>query len=83
MNNTKTTKNNFSKVISAFAKDNLKTIIISLLIIFLIFIIYQGYSYYEKNKLNKLSISYFENKDAEDELLKIYSLFIFWSLIYF
>ena len=71
MNNTNITKNNFLKVISNFAKDNLKTIIISLLIIFLIFLIYQGYSFYEKNKLNKLSISYFENKDIEDELTQI------------
>lgn len=74
MNNTNITKNNFLKVISTFAKDNLKTIIISLLIIFLIFLIYQGYSYYEKNKLNKLSISYFENKDIEDELTQISEL---------
>ena len=74
MNNTNITKNNFLKVISNFAKDNLKTIIISLLIIFLIFLIYQGYSYYEKNKLNKLSISYFENKDIEDELTQISEL---------
>ena len=74
MNNTNVTKNNFLKVISNFAKDNLKTIIISLLIIFLIFLIYQGYSFYEKNKLNKLSISYFENKDIEDELTQISEL---------
>ena len=74
MNNTNITKNNFLKVISTFAKDNLKTIIISLLIIFLIFLIYQGYSFYEKNKLNKLSISYFENKDIEDELTQISEL---------
>ena len=74
MNNTNITKNNFLKVISNFAKDNLKTIIISLLIIFLIFLIYQGYSYYEKNKLNKLSISYFQNKDIEDELTQISEL---------
>jgi len=74
MDNTNITKNNFLKVISNFAKDNLKTIIISLLIIFLIFVIYQGYSYYEKNKLNKLSISYFENKDIEDELTQISEL---------
>ena len=74
MNNTNITKNNFLKVISTFAKDNLKTIIISLLIIFLIFLIYQGYSFYEKNKLNKLSISYFENKDIEDELMQISEL---------
>ena len=74
MNNTNITKNNFLKVISNFAKDNLKTIIISLLIIFLIFLIYQGYSFYEKNKLNKLSISYFENKDVEDEFTQISEL---------
>ena len=74
MNNTNITKNNFLKVISNFAKDNLKTIIISLLTIFLIFLIYQGYSFYEKNKLNKLSISYFENKDIEDELTQISEL---------
>ena len=74
MNNSNITKNNSLKVISTFAKDNLKTIIISLLIIFLIFLIYQGYSYYEKNKLNKLSISYFENKDIEDELTQISEL---------
>ena len=74
MNNINITKNNFLKVISTFAKGNLKTIIISLLIIFLIFLIYQGYSFYEKNKLNKLSISYFENKDIEDELTQISGL---------
>ena len=74
MNNTNITKNNFLKVISSFAKENLKTIIISLLIIFLIFLTYQGLSYYEKNKLNKLSISYFKNKDIEDELTQISEL---------
>ena len=74
MNNTNITKNNFLKVISTFAKDNLKTIIISLFLIFLIFLIYQGYSFYENNKLNKLSISYFENKDIEDELTQISEL---------
>ena len=74
MNNTNITKNNFLKVISTFVKDNLKTMIISLLMIFLIFLIYQGYSYYEKNQLNKLSISYFENKDIEDELTQISEL---------
>ena len=74
MNNTNIIKNNYLKVISNFVKDNLKTIIISLLIIFLIFLIYQGYSFYEKNKLNKLSISYFENKDIEDELTQISEL---------
>jgi len=74
MNNTNITKNNFLKVISNFAINNLKTIIISLLIIFLIFLIYQGYSFYEKNKLNKLSILYFENKDIEDELIQISEL---------
>ena len=74
MNNTSITKYNFLKVISTFAKDNLKTIIVSLLIIFLIFLTYQGYSYYGKNKLNKLSISYFENKDVEDELIQISEL---------
>ena len=74
MNNANITKNNILKVISTFAKDNLKTVIISLLIIFLIFLTYLGYSYYEKNKLNKLSISYFENKDIEDELIQISNL---------
>ena len=74
MNNSNLTKNNFLKVISTFAKDNLKTIIISLFLIFLIFLIYQGYSFYENNKLNKLSISYFENKDIEDELTQISEL---------
>ena len=74
MNNTNITKNNFLKEISNFAKDNLKIIIISLLIIFLIFLIYQGYSFYEKNKLNKLSILYFENKGIEDELIQISEL---------
>ena len=74
MNNSNQTKNNIVKVVSTFAKDNIKTIIISLLIIFLIFITYQGYSYYQKNTLNKLSISYFENKDIEDELVQISEL---------
>ena len=74
MNNTNINKNNFLKVISTHAKDNFKTIIISLLIIFLVFLTYQGYSYLEKNKLNKLSISYFENKDIEDELTQISKL---------
>ena len=74
MNSTNQPKENFLNVASTFAKDNLKTIIISLLIIFLFFLTYQGYSYYGNKKLNKLSISYFENKDIDDELVQISEL---------
>jgi len=71
MNKNNLTKNNFLKVASTFTRNNLKTLIISLAFIFLIFISYQVYSYYNINKLNKLSISYFKNKESEDELLTL------------
>ena len=69
MNNNKT-KNNIFKTTSSFVRDNLKILIISFITIFLIFLIFQGYSYYHINKINKLSISYFGNKEINDELTK-------------
>ena len=71
MNKNNQTKNNFLKVASTFTRNNLKTLIISLAFIFLIFISYQVYSYYNINKLNKLSISYFKNKEIDDELITL------------
>ena len=71
MNKNNLTKNNFLKVASTFTRNNLKTLIISLAFIFLIFISYQVYSYYNINKLNKLSISYFKNKEIDDELITL------------
>ena len=74
MNQNNQSKNNFLKVASNFTKDNLKTLIVSLAVVFLIFVIYQGYSYYNINKLNKLSVSYFKNKEINDELIKLSEL---------
>ena len=59
------------RVVSTLLKKNLRNIIISLAVIFLIFLSYQGYSYYNINKLNKLSISYFENKEIDDEIIQL------------
>ena len=74
MNQNNQSKNNFLKAASAFIKDNLKTLIISLAAVFLIFISYQGYLHYNINKLNKLSISYFKNKEFNDETITLSEL---------
>ena len=71
MNKNNQTKNNFINVVSTFTKDNIKTIIISITVIFFIFLSYQGYSYYNINKLNNISISYFKNKEIDDELIML------------
>ena len=70
MNNKSQIKNNFFQSIAALIKDNLKNLIILFAIIFLLFLTFQGYSFYKTNKINKLSISYFANKNLEDELTK-------------
>ena len=71
MNKNNQTKNNFINVVSTFTKDNIKTIIISITVIFFMFLSYQGYLYYNVNKLNNLSISYFKNKEIDDELISL------------
>ena len=71
MNKNNQTKNNFLNAVNTFIKDNIKTIIISITLIFFIFLSYQGYSYYNINKLNNISISYFKNKEIDDELIML------------
>ena len=71
MNKNNQKKNNFINVVSTFTKDNIKTIIISITVIFFMFLSYQGYLYYNVNKLNNLSISYFKNKEIDDELISL------------
>ena len=71
MNKKNQTKNNFINLVTTFTKDNIKTIIISITVIFFIFLSYQGYSYYNINKLNNISISYFKNKEIDDELITL------------
>ncbi len=63
-------KNTFFKSFSTFLKNNLKNLIILFSIIFLLFLIYQGYLFYNINKINNLSISYFTNKNIDDEITK-------------
>jgi len=70
MNNKSQIKNNFFQSIAALIKDNLKNLIILFAIIFLLFLTFQGYSFYNINKINNLSISYFANKNLDDELTK-------------
>ena len=70
MNNKNKIKNTFFQSIVALIKDNLKNLIILFAIIFFLFLTFQGYSFYKTNKINKLSISYFANKNLEDELTK-------------
>ncbi len=71
MNNNNQTKKNSLREFATFAKSNIRVFIILFLLIFLSFIIYQGYSYYNINKVNNLSISYFKNKDLDDQLIKL------------
>ena len=71
MNKNNQTKSNYMNVVTTFIKDNIKTIIISITVIFFIFLSYQGYSYYNINKLNNISISYFKNKEIDDELIAL------------
>ena len=71
MNKNNQTKSNFINLVTTFTKDNIKTIIISITVIFFIFLSYQGYSYYNINKLNNISISYFKNKEIDDELITL------------
>ena len=71
MNKNNQTKGNYINVVTTFTKDNIKTIIISITVIFFIFLSYQGYSYYNINKLNNISISYFKNKEIDDELIAL------------
>ncbi len=69
MNKNNKTKNNFLNAVNTLIKDNIKTIIISITLIIFIFLSYQGYSYYNISKLNNISISYFKNKEIDDELI--------------
>jgi len=71
MNKNNQTKSNYINVVTTFTKDNFKTIIISITVIFFIFLSYQGYLYYNINKLNNISISYFKNKEIDDELIAL------------
>ncbi len=70
MNEKNQVKKTFFKTAFIYLKDNLKVLIVLFAIIFVIFISYQVYSYYKINKINSLSISFFENKDLNDELTK-------------
>ncbi len=70
MNNKDQNKKSFLNSISNLIKENLKYLIILFAAIFLFFLAYQSYSYYKINKINKLSISYFTNKNLDDEIFK-------------
>ena len=70
MNNKNQNKNNFYQSIYTLIKENLKNLIILFAIIFLLFLTFQGYSFYKTNKVNNLSVSYFANKNLDDELTK-------------
>jgi len=70
MNNKSQIKNTIFHSTSTFIKDNLKNLIILFTIIFLLFLTFQSYSFYKINKLKKLSISYFANKNLDDEITK-------------
>ena len=70
MNNKNQNKNTFYQSIYTLIKENLKNLIILFAIIFLLFLTFQGYSFYKTNKVNNLSVSYFANKNLNDELTK-------------
>ncbi len=70
MNNKNQTKNTFFQSASKFIKDNLKKLIISLVIIFLLFLALQAYSFYNINKINNQSITYYTNKNLDDKIIK-------------
>ena len=70
MNNKNQNKNTFYQSIYTLIKENLKNLIILFAIIFLLFLTFQGYSFYKTNKVNNLSVSYFANKNLDDELTK-------------
>jgi len=67
MNNKTQIKNSYIQSASALIKNNLKKIIISFLLLFLLFLLFQSYSFYKINKINNLSISYFVNKNLDDD----------------
>ena len=70
MNNKNQNQNTFYQSIYTLIKENLKNLIILFAIIFLLFLTFQGYSFYKTNKVNNLSVSYFANKNLNDELTK-------------
>ena len=70
MNNKSLLKNNYFKSASTLIKNNLKKLIILFVIIFLIFLSFQVYSFYKINKINNLSISYFANKNLDDQQIQ-------------
>ena len=70
MNNKNQNKNTFYQSIYTLIKENLKNLIILFAIIFLLFLTFQGYSFYKINKVSNLSVSYFANKNLDDELTK-------------
>ena len=70
MNNKNQNKNTFYQSIYTLIKENLKNLIILFAIIFLLFLTFQGYSFYKTNKVYNLSVSYFANKNLDDELTK-------------
>ena len=70
MNNKSQLKNNYFKSTSTLIKNNLKKLIILFVIIFLIFLSFQVYSFYKINKINNLSISYFANKNLDDQQIQ-------------
>ena len=70
MNNKNQNKNTFYQSIYTLIKENLKNLIILFAIIFLLFLTFQGYSFYKTSKVNNLSVSYFANKNLDDELTK-------------
>jgi len=70
MNNKIMTKNSYFQSASTLVKNNLKKLIILLSIIFLIFLSFQGYTFYKINKINNLSISYFANKNLDDQQIQ-------------
>ena len=70
MNKKNQNQNTFYQSIYTLIKENLKNLIILFAIIFLLFLTFQGYSFYKTNKVNNLSVSYFANKNLDDELTK-------------
>ena len=63
--NNKIAPNNYIYLFSKFIKDNFKSILIGLFIIFIIFIGYQTYNYINLQNINKNSLTYFKSKEME------------------
>ena len=66
MNNQNQSKTDYFKSVSTLIKNNLKILIILFSTVFLLFLLIQGYKLYKINKINNLSISYFANKNSDD-----------------